>query len=249
MRPLTAAELLQAWESAAELPAVQRGLALLAPACPELDGQALAELPLGRRDGLLLTLRDWTFGARLTALAGCPACGSPVEFAFDSSDIRAPVTENQPSYEVEAGGVRVRFRLPNSRDLLHALAITQDTPGMEAQQARRRILAGCLLAAERGGLPLPVEQVSGEAEAAVVSEMARLDGQADVRLNLACPACGQQWAETFDIAAFFWDELQRWALRLLGEVHSLASTYGWREADILAMSPRRRQLYLHMIHA
>ena len=38
-----------------------------------------------------------------------------------------------------------------------------------------------------------------------------------------------------------------WALRTLAEVHRLASAYGWREQDILALSPARRQLYLGMV--
>ena len=39
------------------------------------------------------------------------------------------------------------------------------------------------------------------------------------------------------------------ALRLLGHVHALARAYGWREADILAMSPARRQVYLDLAGA
>ena len=38
-----------------------------------------------------------------------------------------------------------------------------------------------------------------------------------------------------------------WAVRLLGEVHELASAYGWREHDVLALSPWRRQAYLQMV--
>jgi hypothetical protein len=51
----------------------------------------------------------------------------------------------------------------------------------------------------------------------------------------------------FDIVSFFWTELSAQAKRLLREVHTLARGYGWREADILAMSARRRQLYLDLV--
>jgi hypothetical protein len=77
--------------------------------------------------------------------------------------------------------------------------------------------------------------------------MVQADPQADVQLALTCPACGHQWEATFDIASFFWSEIDSWAHRILREVHTLASAYGWREADILAMSPQRRQLYLEMV--
>ena len=77
--------------------------------------------------------------------------------------------------------------------------------------------------------------------------MAEADPQADIQLALSCPACGHQWLSTFDIVSFFWSEINAWAYRILREVHILASAYGWREADILAMSPYRRQLYLEMV--
>jgi hypothetical protein len=35
---------------------------------------------------------------------------------------------------------------------------------------------------------------------------------------------------------------------MLVEVHKLASAYGWREADILAMSATRRSMYLNIIN-
>jgi hypothetical protein len=34
---------------------------------------------------------------------------------------------------------------------------------------------------------------------------------------------------------------------MLRDVHALATAYGWREADIVAMSPWRRQVYLDMV--
>ena len=34
---------------------------------------------------------------------------------------------------------------------------------------------------------------------------------------------------------------------LFDEVHALASCYGWREADILAMSGERRRQYLQRV--
>lgn len=242
MHPLTSAELLQAWESALDLPNLQRELALLGPACPEYNGQALAALPLGRRDNLLLTLREWTFGPRLTALTDCPGCAARVELEFTTSEIRVPQLEEiSASYELEVDGMRMRFRLPDSLDLA-AVSANQTQPGR-----RSLLLERCLLAAENAGQPIPLGELPEVVIQAIVTEMARLDGQADVRLSLACPACDKKWSELFDIGAFFWSEIQRWALRLLAEVHSLASVYGWSEASILAMSPRRRQLYLQMM--
>jgi hypothetical protein len=77
--------------------------------------------------------------------------------------------------------------------------------------------------------------------------MAEIDPQADIQIALTCPACLHQWSAAFDIASHLWIEVNSWAMRILDEVHRLASAYGWSEADILELSPMRRQLYLGMI--
>jgi hypothetical protein len=81
----------------------------------------------------------------------------------------------------------------------------------------------------------------------IVGHMAQADPQADVQLALCCPRCSHEWQEVFDIVSFFWSEISAWTARILREVHTLACAYGWREADILAMSPGRRQCYLEML--
>jgi len=61
-----------------------------------------------------------------------------------------------------------------------------------------------------------------------------------------CPGA-DRFDAGFDIGSFLWAELDAWAARILGEVHELASVYGWSEHDILEMSAVRRQAYLHLI--
>ena len=61
------------------------------------------------------------------------------------------------------------------------------------------------------------------------------------------PLVQQPLADSLEIAGFFWAELSTQARRLLGEVHTIASAYGWREAEILALSARRRHYYLELI--
>jgi hypothetical protein len=60
------------------------------------------------------------------------------------------------------------------------------------------------------------------------------------------PGLRHSWDVLFDIVSFFWAEIGAWAQRLLREVHALASAYGWREADILALSAWRRRQYLDL---
>src|SRR5262249_23012506 len=137
---------------------------------------------------------------------------------------------------VSAEGYEVAFRLPDSLDLLAV-----GDGGEEA--ARHRLLGRCVLRASRNGEETPADGLPGGVLGAVLEHMAGADPQAEVRLALACPDCRHCWEGLFDIVSYFWGEIHHRALRTLRDVHTLAAAYGWREADILALSPSRRQVY------
>jgi hypothetical protein len=242
MQPLSASDLLNAWERGLAQAPAQRALSLLAAAHPRMSVEDLAELSVGQRDARLLTLREWTFGSQLASLADCPSCGERLEMSFNVSDVRAASeTELTAPLSLDVAGYEVRFRLPNSLDLI-AIATDNDVTA-----ARQRLLGRCLLAAHQARTAVTIEQLPAEVTAAIAERMGQADPQTDVQLALTCPACGHQWQATFDIMSFFWSEIHAWADRILREVHTLASFYGWSEADILALSPRRRQRYLEMV--
>ncbi|MEL6764398.1 MAG: phage baseplate protein, partial [Cyanobacteria bacterium J06607_6] len=69
MRPLTSQELLQVWEQGLTASPARRALGMLAMASSELSLEQLAVLPVGQRDGQLLTLREWTFGSHIGSVA------------------------------------------------------------------------------------------------------------------------------------------------------------------------------------
>ena len=245
MQPLSAAHLLDVWERGRARTPVERAVLLLCAACPESDFEAIAGLPVGRRDGLLLTLRDWTFGSDLTGLLECPACGQRVEVSFRSDAIRAGVgaelADAAEPLTLTADAIEVQFRLPNSRDLMAFPA------GDDVDSARRLLIQRCVVSARRGSEPIAASELPPSVVTETASRMAHADPQADVQLDLRCPACGTAWQAAFDMPAYFWNEIDAWAQRTLGEVHVLARAYGWRESDILALSPGRRRLYLDMV--
>jgi hypothetical protein len=244
MRPLSVPELLDVWEHGLTQPPIQRALAILTAACSDTEPEALARLSIGERDGRLLTLREWLFGPRLLGLAMCPGCGERLELAFSTTDLRVTSDiEPEAAYGVDTAGYEVHFRLPNSRDLA-AIAHHSDVA-----MARQALLERCLLTARHQGQQLGAEQLPPQVTDAIAARMGQADPQAYLQLALVCPECGHQWHTTFDIAAFFWRELHAWANRTLRDVHLLATHYGWREMDILTMSPQRRQWYLHMVNA
>jgi hypothetical protein len=248
MRCLSAAELLQVWEHGLTQSPVQRALALLATACDDTPLDTLRQLSIGQRDARLLTLREWAFGSHIDGIVVCPGCGERLEMAFNIAEIRAaprlPDSEAglaAAAFEVSLGDYALRFRLPNSDDLSAIAGIADPATG------RRWLLQRCILGAQRGGADIAAADLPDDLVTATITSMAEADPQANVQLALTCPACRQPWQATFDILAFFWQEMNDWAQRILREVHTLASAYGWREADILALSPRRRQLYLDLV--
>jgi hypothetical protein len=234
-----AATLLDAWDYGLTLAPGLRPLALLAAARPADVLSGLARLPVGRRDAALFSLREALFGAALSAVADCPACAQRVELSLRTSDLRVPEPGAAEALALQWGDYELHFALPNTLDL-HWLSAN----GPSAGDAGRALLGRCLLSAAHAGAAVDVDDLPDEAVAAVAAAMAEADPQADVQLQLTCPACGHGWAAPFDIGAYLWAEVDVWARRTLLDVHTLASAYGWRQADVLALSPARREIYI-----
>lgn len=230
MRALSADELLDVWERGTHV-SWERRAALLVATSPDA-APAASDLSIGERDARLLRLRELTFGSEMKCLVACPACGDSVEMRFAVDDVRVdtPSSRSPQTLTLSQDGWDVEFRLPTAGDLA-------DLPD-EPEVARRCLLDRCIVSGQ--GFPDTVLD-------AVIAKMAETDPQADVQLALQCPSCGYGWRATFDIVSFFWIEIHAWACRLLRDVHTLASAYGWRERDILSMSPFRRQWYLGMV--
>ncbi len=241
LRPLTSAELLSAWERGQGQPPVRQALALLTAAQPDASLDDLARLSIGRRDAALLALRSQVFGSRLTSVVACPTCSEQLELTFDAAEIGGEsLALSAESLALTVGEYSVRFRLPNSLDVAAA-------QGSDAGAVRAALLDRCILEARCGDEPVAAGELPAEVISAVAGQMAEADPMADIQISLTCPACRHAWQATLDIVSYFWAELQAWAYRLLAEVHTLAFAYGWGEADILALSPWRRQFYLGMV--
>ena len=244
MRALTAAELLRVWEEGTLLSPLHRALALLQAAAPEMSFEQLARLPIGQRDRRLLQLRAAVFGPEVAAVASCPQCGEKLDVTFhcDQLNVESPPPGDGP-FRLECDGHSLTFRVPDTFDLMAAGALP------DPAAAETQLLHRCLLSAHRGDDALSPDTLPEPVLAALALRLAESDPQADLQLAMGCPACAHRWAETFDIVSFFWREIEAWAGRLFGEVHTLASAYGWTEHEILSLSPTRRRLYLEQVNA
>jgi hypothetical protein len=244
MRAPSAAELLEVWETGLSQAPTERALALLAACQPQVSWEALAALSIGLRDAELLKLREALWGPRMTGQAACPSCHEKLELSLDTQEILATSPATLPGeMTLRMSEFTMTFRLPTSLDLL-------DLPGQgDQERCRTLILKRCLLTAEHGGAPVGVDGLPPDVVAGIAKCMSDTDPLADLQLDLTCPTCEHRWRVVFDIVSFLWTEIEAWASRILSEVHTLAQAYGWRERDILALSPTRRQFYLEMVRA
>lgn len=258
MRLLSASDLLEIWERGAGGTPVEQALIILATIFPQVPGDDLARLTISQRDAALFRLRELTFGSQLKGLADCPVCHERLELAFDAENLRSldllPKGEvSLPDHEstelfnaatsFQFEGYGITFRLPTSADLM-SIASTTDIA-----QARQCLLNACILSVKRKRRTISVSDLPSNIVNSVLERIGQAASLANLTIAAICPACGHEWEIVFDIVSYFWSEINAWAVRIMHEIHALASNYGWREADILSMSAWRRQRYLELIGA
>ncbi|MEJ2416715.1 MAG: hypothetical protein P8Y45_07255 [Exilibacterium sp.] len=242
---MDASALLSVWEEGLSESPLKRGLLLLAAAWPQTDERQWAQVNIGYRDSCLIALREQLFGNQLEALGNCPQCGEILELNYTTEELQralpalvAPVEQ----LTVQRKGLEIACRLPNSEDLLAISAVDEQ---------RKSLLHRCVKSVKKQSSQKPVKiaSLNTDIEQYIVKEMAKADPYADIQIALECPECKKHWSQTFDILTFLWGEIQDWAKRLLQDIHTIALNYGWSERDILAMSARRRRVYLEMLGA
>ena len=241
MHGLLAPDILRMWEAGGDQQPIERALTLLAAACPETSREQLAALSISRRDSQLLELRKRTFGDTLNAFSECPQCAGQLEVRFAAAAIKAASDDRPDILEMKSHGIMVRFRLPNSVDLVEAISVG------DVDHGREMLLCRCIIETRRGDEIVAANELPPKVSEEITRRMAASDPAAEVLLNLQCPLCSHSWQALFDIAAFFWREISVHARRLLREVDALARTYGWTEAEILGLSATRRQAYPEFI--
>jgi hypothetical protein len=235
-------ELLDAWEAGLAAGDAERALLLHALARPCIDTSRLLSTPVGSRDADLLTLRALLFGELAQVRLRCAGCAEDLEFALDLRQLLTsdgPTEDADEPIEVALGEWTVRFRLPTPADLL---AVGQPAPA----EARNLLMERCVVTVTRDAQPASAADLPAEVQENLAEAVAQADPDADLRLDAPCPACGHHTSAVVDAASFLWAELDAWARGILAEVHLLASTYGWTEPEVLALSPRRRRHYLEL---
>ena len=233
---LSAAEILAVWERGDVSDALARATALWTAAT---GADAVDTVTIGARDRALLLSRIATFGPAAASYVECPQCAAELEFELDLRALVATETDKGLGpHSFEHDGWEVEFRLPSTADLR---AVATEGGGLHG------LLARSVVSATHDGTLRSAADTAGALVDVLDAEMRRLDPQAEIDLKLDCAACQHHWVARFDIAHFFWREVEVEATRLFGEIHHLARAYGWSESEILGLSPARRHAYLALL--
>lgn len=238
---IAADALLDLWERGCSRPTFLAALEVLSAVSGAEAGE-IARLPIGERDAALMRLHRQLRGGAIEGWTDCPACGEKIETSFDVGDIldAAPPRQESP-IRCQAGDLHAEARVPTTEDLV---AVESLAPAI----MREALLRRCLVRVWRAEHEIDAAEATPGLLDAAEEAIARADPHGDIRLRITCPACGAESEVAFDIASFVWTETQSLVSRIASDVHLLASAYGWGEADILAMSHARRQLYIRQAY-
>ena len=239
-------DLLTAWEwghAAPEHASVP--LFLLSAMCPDDPVEALSQLSVGQRDAYLLQLREHLFGATVAGISECISCGEVLEVSLDLETLKlhAAETESPGLISINEQEYAVLVRLPNTFDLV-AICMCRSSENAKAELLNRIVVSSTLC-----GVPISVADLPGDLVELIDSSLNSADPQANIQLRLECVGCGRMNEVLFDIGYLLWREIDAWAVRLLRDIHELALSYGWSEAEILHMNSWRRRCYLEMLRA
>lgn len=235
--PATSSILLKIWDQGSHLHPVDRALFLVTQARMDIPVDIVADLSLGFINKSLIQMQLELFGHQMSAIVRCSNCHESLELSLDLHRIlqQLPDLENEALYSSCIHFNDYRFRLPNSRDLAF---IYQQSDSADCVDG---LLQRCCIT-QPDKSPLSVEMMD-----AVASLMEEIDPALDINCNLVCELCDFQNSYPFDVGRYLWLEIESFAKKLLREIHILASSYGWSEQTILALTQKRRQQYLNMV--
>jgi len=200
-------------------------------------------LTVGDREALLLHLRRLSFGSRIECVLNCPQCREKLDLDLSANDLLLPpYSHPQAEYEAQLGdGYQGCFRLPTGADQAQIAALAQ----VDLEAAEQALIDRCLSAVSYHDQTL--ERLPETLNAALADQMAQLDPQAELSIQMDCPICSTAFETLLDMAQFLAAEIANHSRLLNREIHTLALYYHWSEAEILHLPMRRRQTYLRLL--
>ena len=242
-QPATGAvELAVAQSTSQRDPPPRRVTAVLAEVLEHIGGRPVEPadvraLAVGDRQFLMRRLGALLGFDEIWLTASCSDCESPFDFLIAPAALPVKVAaEGFPFVEVDTSRGRRRFRVPIGEDQ-EAVADMADESA-----AARRLVGLCAVPAE-DQKDVPGDDFTDDDIAGIDAALEAVAPEVATTALAACPECGHGSEVYIDPAV--WIDLGGGTI--LGEIHALASTYHWSEAEILGLPRDRRQRYLRMI--
>ena len=203
-------------------------------------------LSVGDREALVLHLRCLTLGDTMSCVLTCPACAEKLDSIC--------ISRNCCCRPIRMRAICMRCR--SARQTLHVGALSPSQrrrSGAGGGDGRR--CAGC-----RGGFLLRracrksstsgperrCRPIPARPRRALAGKMAELDPQAEILLDLVCPACSETFRIPFDMADYFYRSSAGESAILSRDPSSrLLTTIGAN--GILRLSRRKRLRYLDLL--
>ncbi|MEO7732024.1 MAG: hypothetical protein ABIY55_13700 [Kofleriaceae bacterium] len=231
--------------------AVLQVLAISTSRLGALRGRQITPAVLGQllpidRDYMLLHVNRVTFGDERYQTVECPRadCHHRLDVQFALSSVDTPVVAERAGGTFTLGdGRQVRFRLPVAEDQaeLHGLAPS----ALEAAFLQR-----CVPSDRRDdrqvGWP-ELRELPALIRADVVKHIVAASPELDLAVPLTCLACGRPFRFVFDPVMSLLAELKASRKDLMSQVHRLALSYHWSQAEILGLSRALRHEYLDLL--
>jgi hypothetical protein len=223
--------LLCAWETASVQPRGTRAAALLRA----LNDADAVGLDIGRREREALRVCASIAGAVFDAEACCGQCGERMDITLPMNALDA---DPDSCDEIVHDGWRIGLCVPTTQQVMAAL---HDDPGDDDGQTA--LFARCVRFAEREGQSVCARDIPPALRERCEAQLDRLAPLANLALAVHCPACGCSDMLPFDAGEFAIERIGYWAEDELDMVARLCMLYPWSEAQVLAMTPWRRQFY------
>lgn len=250
-RPLTGAVELALDEAAeADVPLPARVTAVLSATMEHVGGEdplpaTVAGLSVADRQYLMGRLALGLGRGDTWLTVACDRCGERFDFAVNYGELPVKAAgEGYPFATVETSLGPCRFRVPTGIDQEFLAGIDNDAEAL-------RVLVSCCLTdfpGQKGKGMCPRDDGAGtfspDDVARIEAALEAVAPEMAVSVQAACPDCGS--LHLIDVDPY--GVLHQYAGgSLLQEIHTIAATYHWGEAEILALPRERRRRYLELI--
>lgn len=173
--------------------------------------------------------------------AACARCGEQFDFAVRFSEL--PVKEageGYPFVQVATSRGNARWRVPTGADQKAVAAVSAE------QDAVRLLMEKCLVeitGPDEAPTAEWVADLSNEDVQQVEAALEAVAPEVTTAVQAVCIACGRDSRVAIDPYLCLQDRQEAISV----DIHTIASTYHWSEAEILSLPKWRRRRYLQLI--